>query len=177
MAMSSTKTMSGTVTGTMTGWAHRRTSASSPPAARIDTAHPADPTDEAPPWAALCPEHTVTVPATRASTVLASLAPGTSVALVANRPFSRLLLRRLCRTHGVRIDRELVALPSVDRPLVLFDDTELSVRRFWTGIATIPPAPGWVTAPATLVLSLAVHAPWQWTGAVVPGRVLLGERR
>jgi hypothetical protein len=77
----------------------------------------------------------------------------------------------------VRIDRELVALPSADRPLVLFDDDARSVARFWTGVAAIPPAPGWVTAPATLVLAVAARVPWQWTGALAPGRVLIGERR
>jgi len=109
--------------------------------------------------------------------VLASLPAGTPVALVTNRPFSRAALRRLCRRNGVLVHRELVALPSATAPLVLFDDEESAVSRFWNSVAAIPPAPGWVTAPATLVLAAATRAPWQWTGALVPGRVVLGERR
>ncbi len=133
--------------------------------------------EASPPWAALSPGATVTVPAVRADEVLPSLSPGTPVALVSNRLLSRAVLRRLCRVHGVEIERELVALPSVVRPLVLFDDAEDSVRHFWNAVATVPPAPAWVTAPATAALALAAHAPWRWTGAVVPGRVLLGVRR
>jgi hypothetical protein len=136
-----------------------------------------DPGEGSPPWAILCPQGTVTVPVEQARQVLASLAPGTPVALVTNRPLARRSLRHLCRAGDVRIDRELVALPSADRPLVLFDDDARSVARFWTGVAAIPPAPGWVTAPATLVLAVAARVPWQWTGAVAPGRVLIGERR
>ena len=133
--------------------------------------------EEAPPWATLSPAATVTVPAGRAHEVLPLLGPGTPVALVSNRPFSRTVLRRLCRVHGVEVERELVALPSVVRPLVLFDDAEDSVRHFWSAVATVPPAPAWVTAPATAALAVAVRMPWRWTGVVVPGRVLLGVRR
>lgn len=132
---------------------------------------------DAPPWSILCPRDTVTVPSGRARQVLASLAPGTPVALTTNRPWSRRSLRRLCEVGNVRIDRELVALPSTERPLVVFDDDSRSVARFWTGVATIPPSPGWVTAPATLALTVAARLPWQWTGSVAPGRVLIGERR
>lgn len=132
---------------------------------------------EAPPWTVLCPPNTVNVPAERGAQALAALPPGTSVALTTNRPWSRRSLRRLCDLGDVRIDRELVALPSADRPLVVFDDDPHSVARFWTDVAAVPPAPGWVTAPATLVLALATRLPWQWTGLVAPGRVLIGERR
>lgn len=132
---------------------------------------------DAPPWAILCPPGTVTVPAEDARQALAALAPGTPVAVTTNRPCSRRALRRLCAAAGVRVDRELVALPSADRPLVLFDDDAHSVARFWTGVAAIPPAPGWVTAPATVVLAVAARLPWQWTGTAAPGRVLIGERR
>jgi hypothetical protein len=148
------------------------------PQRRHATAEPRiDPAEGSPPWAILCPPGTVTVPVERARQVLASLAPGTPVALVTNGPLARRSLRRVCRAGDVRIDRELVALPSADRPLVLFDDDARSVARFWSGVAAIPPAPGWVTAPATLVLAVAARVPWQWTGALAPGRVLIGERR
>lgn len=137
----------------------------------------ADPVEGPRPWSVLCPEGTVIVRVERARATLPTLAPGTPVALVANRPWSRATLRRLCRGNGVRIDRELVALPSADRPLVLFDDEGPTVARFWGDVAAIPPAPGWVTAPASLVLAVAARVPWQWTGALAPGRVVLGERR
>ncbi len=130
-----------------------------------------------PPWRVFCPEDTVAMLVKDAPRVLATLPAGTPVAVVANRPFARAAVRRLCDRHGVRVHRELVALPSATHPLVLFDDDEPSVSRFWSSVAAIPPAPGWVTAPATIVLGAAVRAPWRWTGLVVPGRVVLGERR
>jgi hypothetical protein len=131
----------------------------------------------APPWAVLCAEGTVTVPLRRARHVLPRLAPGTPVALVADRPLARRPLQRVAAQHGVRVGRELVALPSASHPLVLLDDDARSVARLWASVAAVPPAPGWVTAPATVVLALAARLPWQWTGAFAPGRVLIGERR
>ncbi len=130
------------------------------------------------PWAVLCPRGTVTVPGgRRARSALAALPSGSHVAVVSDRPGSRRSLRHLCEASGVRVDRELVALPSARRPLVLLDDDPLSVGRFWTAVAVIPPAPGWVTAPATVVLAVAARLPWRWTGALAPGRVLIGVRR
>lgn len=146
-------------------------------AAPLEPGQAAESLDAPPPWAILCPEETVRILAREARRMLASLPPGTPVAVVTDRPFSRAKLRRLCRRNGVRVDRELVALPSATRPLVVFDDEEPTVARFWNGVAAIPPAPGWVTAPATLVLAVAARAPWRWTGAVAPGRVVIGERR
>ena len=137
---------------------------------------PAEPARE--PWAVLCPRGAVTVPVGRAArAALAALPPGSPVAVVSNRPCSRRSLRDLCDSADVRVDRELVALPSADRPLVLLDDDAASVGRFWTTVAAVPPAPGWVTAPATVVLAVAARLPWTWTGALAPGRVLIGVRR
>ena len=138
---------------------------------------PVDPVSAAPPWAVLCPEGTVTVPLERAAEVLPRLLPGTPVALVADRPLARRPLRRLAAEHGVRVGRELVALPTASQPLVLLDDDAPSVARLWAVVAAVPPAPGWVTAPATLVLAVAARLPWRWTGALAPGRVVIGERR
>jgi hypothetical protein len=128
-------------------------------------------------WAPLCPPGTVTVSWTEAAGVLPLLAPGTQVAIVADRPFLRRAVRRRCDRAGVRVERELVALPSGSRPLVLFDDHPQTVSAFWDTVATVPPARGWITALGTLALVLGARAPWRWTGALAPGRVVLGVRR
>ena len=129
-----------------------------------------------PTWFVLCPPGTVLVPIGSIQ-VLADLAPGTPVALVGARPLRRTALRRACREHDVRIDRELLVLPSVARPWVVLDDDRDTVSRFWRETAAIPPLPGWLTAVADLALVMARRAPWRWTGALAPGRIVLGERR
>jgi len=128
------------------------------------------------PWRALCPPRTVELrdPDLRD---LARLPSGTSVALVSDRVGSRDRLRRLARRAGVRVERELVVVPSTTSPIVTLDDTEAAVRHFWACVAAVPPGLTWAGAPATLALLAARHAPWWCTGAALPGRVLVGTRR
>lgn len=128
------------------------------------------------PWRALCPPRTVELrdpdlPA------LQRLPSGTPVALLSDRVGSRDRLRRLARRAGVRIERELVVVPSTTSPIVTLDDTEAAVRHFWTSVAAVPPGLTWTGAPATVALLAARHAPWRCTGAALPGRVLVGTRR
>ena len=104
---------------------------------------------------------TVAVSWTDAAGVLPQLAPGTPVAIVVDRPLLRRAARRRCDGAGVRAERELVALPSGSRPLVLFDDHPQTVSAFWDTVAMV----------------LGARAPWRWTGALAPGRLVLGVRR
>ena len=91
-------------------------------------------------------------------------------------PFSRRRLRRLARGLGVVVEREFVVLPSLGRPMVVIDDVEEAVRHFWTAVATVPPGLAFTALPASALLGLARIAPWRWTGAVAPGRVVIGRR-
>ena len=128
------------------------------------------------PWRALCPARVVELrdPDLQA---LQDLPGGTPVVLLIDTPFSRLRLRRLARRARICIDRELIAVPSTTASLVLVDDAESAVRHFWMAVATVPPGLTWSSAPATLLLLLARMLPWELTGAVAPGRVLIGRRR
>jgi hypothetical protein len=128
------------------------------------------------PWRALCPRRVLelrdpSLPALR------HLPSGTSVALVSDGPLSRLRLRRRARQAGIRIDRELIVVPSTAAPLVVLDDTEEAVRHFWSSVAAVPPGFTWASGPASAVLMLGRLLPWRLTGACVPGRVLVGIRR
>lgn len=128
------------------------------------------------PWRAFCPTQVVELRDPDLQT-LQRLRWGTPVVLLTDTPFSRRRLRRLARRAGVCIDRELIAVPSTAASLVLVDDDESAVRHFWTSVATVPPGLTRSSAPATLLLLLVRVLPWGLTGAVAPGRVLIGRRR
>lgn len=105
------------------------------------------------------------------------LPPGTPVRLVVDRIGARRRLRRAMRRAGIAVERELVVVPSTTRPVVLVDDHPDAVRAFWQSVLTPPPglARGWL--PATLAIRLGRRLPWTWTGAIAPGRVVLGRKQ
>jgi hypothetical protein len=130
------------------------------------------------PWLTLCPAGTVEIDARDVRGALAGRRPAnTPVVLVDDRPFSRRRLRRLADRLSVVIERELIVLPTVGRPIILVDDTEAAVRHFWTAIATVPPGLAFTALPATAMLGLARFLPWRWTGAAAPGRAVIGRQR
>jgi hypothetical protein len=129
------------------------------------------------PWLALCPEGTVEVDVRHGWRSARQLPAGTPVVLLDGPPFSRRRLRRLARRVSATVERELVVLPTAGHPIVLLDDTPEAVRHFWTSVAAVPPGLALAWLPATVVLWIAQRVPWTWTGAVAPGRVLLGTRR
>lgn len=128
------------------------------------------------PWRALCPRRVLELRDPTLHT-LRSLPPGTAVALVTDGPLNRVRLRRRARRSGVRIDRELVVVPTTTAPLVVLNNTEDAVRHFWDAVAAVPPGLTWASAPAGIALRLGRRAPWRWTGTLTPGCVLVGSRR
>jgi hypothetical protein len=130
----------------------------------------------APPWLVLCPPDAVVVRDPAAATVRA-LPTGTAVALVSDRPLSRRRLRRVAARAGVDVCRELVVVPSTTRAIASFDDTGSAVHHFWESVAAVPPGLTRSAGPATVALRLARAMPWAWTGALAPGRVVVGTRR
>lgn len=103
-----------------------------------------------------------------------SLPPGTRVCLVEDRFPARLLLRRVTREARLRVERELVVLPSVRHPRVVLDDEEAAVRRFWGSVATVPPQLGVPSLVTEALLRTCRSLPWRWTGALAPGRAVMG---
>ena len=69
------------------------------------------------PWLALCPPGVVVVDGFDRR-ALAALCPGTPVAVRVDAPRSRARLRALARATGVRVERELIAVPSTRHPIV-----------------------------------------------------------
>lgn len=127
------------------------------------------------PWLVFCPDDVVEMRAPAAGELRRQPA-GTPVALVADLPFSRWRLRRLARRAGVTIERELVVLPGTRRVVAIADDTETAVRHLWDNVATVPPGLVLAALPAALALRVARRLPWTVTGALAPGRVLIGRR-
>ena len=128
------------------------------------------------PWLVLCPADVVEIRDPRPE-ALRAIPAGTAVVLLRDQPLSRRHLRRLARRAGIHIDRELVAVPSTRNPVVLVDETEHAVRHFWNDVVTVPPGLALASLPVSVVLRVARSLPWHWTGAVAPGRVLIGRRR
>ena len=127
------------------------------------------------PWMALCGDVAVEIRDPQFET-LRSVASGTTVVLVCDQPLSRWRLRRLASRAGVVIERELIAVPSTRSPVVLVDEAESAVAHFWNDVITVPPGLAFASLPATVVLRLARTLPWRWTGAIAPGRVVIGRR-
>ncbi|HZX05369.1 hypothetical protein [Kribbella sp.] len=125
------------------------------------------------PWLQLCPPGTVEIDLRDGPVELPLDGP---VVLVDQRPWSRRRLRRTARELGVVLEREFVVLPTLERPMVVVDDVEEAVRYFWTAVATVPPGLAFAV-PASALLGLARRAPWRWTGALAPARVVVGRRR
>lgn len=134
-----------------------------------------EPDDGTPPWSILCEPDAVLLHRPHVD-ALRSVAAGRQVALALDGPLARWRLRRVARRGGMRVDRELVAVPSTSRPVAVFDDEESAVRHFWAAVVTVPPG---VAGPApllTVALKLARRMPWTWTGALAPTRVVIGRR-
>lgn len=130
----------------------------------------------APPWTLLCPENARQVGARDPWQALSRLPAGTPVTVVDDRPLSRWRLRRLARRAGICIERELIVLPTCGRPIAVVDDVESAVHQFWCSLATVPPGLTATAIPAAVALRVARSLPWTWTGAMAPGRVIVGRR-
>ncbi len=128
------------------------------------------------PWLQLCPPGTVEIDIRTGPVTAELLHPELPVVLIDQHPFSRRRLRRLARGLGVVVEREFVVLPSLGRPMVVIDDVEEAVRHFWTAVATVPPGLALTALPASALLGVARIAPWRWTGAGAPARVVIGRR-
>jgi hypothetical protein len=107
---------------------------------------------------------------------LRDLPPGDRVVLMSDRPLSRWTLRRTARRAGLSIERELVAIPSTRRPRVVLDDSPAAVRHLWTRVAVVPPGVAALAGGAELLLRAMRSAPPSWTGALAPGRLVVGRR-
>jgi hypothetical protein len=144
------------------------------PAARV--AEPPDTPLAGSPWRVFAEESAMEVREPSRDQLLA-LAPGAAVVLVSDRPLSRWRLRRTARLAGVRVDRELIAIPTSRRPQIVLDDAPAVVRHFWRNVAMVPPGIAALGGPAEVALRAARLLPTSWTGAIAPGRVLVGRKQ
>jgi hypothetical protein len=105
------------------------------------------------------------------------LPPGAPVVLADRRFGSRRRSRELAQLAAVEVDRELLAIPSIDAPDFVVDDDPLVIAGFWRGFVTVPPGAA-STAP---VLTLAIRVveafrAWSVVCLVIPGRYTVGRR-
>jgi hypothetical protein len=124
----------------------------------------------------------VAVPSSRAARDQAAdevrrLPPGTPVVLADRRFGSRRRCRDLARRASVDVERELLAIPSIDAPDFLVDDDASAVATFWRAFVTVPPRVDRSAAVLTLAIRIVdVLRVWALVGAVVPGRYTVGRR-
>jgi hypothetical protein len=159
--------MSATITRLST---RLRLSRSAPPMSPPDAEHPATP------WAVLCDADVVllTTPTPQA---LRRVPTGRQVAIAVDRPMARALLRRLARQCDLVVERELIVVPTTTDPIAVVDDEESAVQHFWRSVVAVPPGAARTAPLIALGLEVARSLPWSWTGAVAPGRVVIGRRR
>ena len=141
-----------------------------PPQSGVRGKHPS------PPWAVLCDPDVVLI-TTPNRQALRQVPRGRQVALAIDRPLARTRLRRLARNCDVVVERELIVVPTTAHPVATVDDEESAVRHFWHSVVAVPPGIARTAPIATVVLAVARSLPWSWTGAVAPGRVVIGRRR
>jgi hypothetical protein len=124
----------------------------------------------------------IEVPRNRAARARAAhdvrrLPAGTPVVFADRRFGSRRRSRELAQLASVEVDRELLAIPSIDAPDFVVDDDPCVVAGFWRGFVTVPPG----VAGAAPVLTLAIRVvealgAWPVVCRVVPGRYTVGRR-
>ena len=97
---------------------------------------------------------------------------GGQVVVFDGRLGARRRCRRLLREAGVTADRELVAIPSLRRPMYLVEDAPEALRWFCANVLTVPPGASGLLGLAVVVLR---HSRWAWR-RVLPSRVVVGIR-
>jgi len=127
------------------------------------------------PWRTLCPADARVLrdPDPR---LVRRIPSGRTLVLVSDRMWGRRRLRRAARIGGLVVDRELLVLPGTRHTLVTVDEDPQAVHHLWHSVAAVPPGLTWASLPLTGLLLLARRLPWQWTGAVLGGHVLVGRR-
>jgi len=143
----------------------------SPPLETVRAAAP-----QRPPWVMLAPADAVELRSHRPAREAQRLAPGTSVVLVADRPRAREHLRRAAQRAGIRVQRELIVLPSTRHPLVVVDDDDQCIALFWQAVAMVPPGLTHGHGVATLALRVLARTTPGLTRRFAPGRILIGQK-
>jgi hypothetical protein len=113
----------------------------------------------------------------RAVDELRRLPRGTTVALADHRFGSRRRCRDLARRASIDVERELLAIPSIEAPDFVVDDVAPAVSAFWRAFVTVPPGVSTPALPMTVAIRIvALLRAWVFIGAVVPGRFTIGRR-
>ena len=105
-----------------------------------------------------------------------ALGPGTPVLLTASWPGAASRCRSFGSRSGVTVEREFLALPSVEAPGCLVEDAQASVGALMDSVPVVPPR-GALSAVADLgARLLRALRPWRAIRALAPGRVVVGVR-
>ena len=121
----------------------------------------------------------VTVDRTRppSGTALPVLSAGERLVLLDGRRLAVRRLRRLARSAGLVVDRELVVLPSLGEAAFVVEDAPESLGWFWKAFATVPPG----RARGSLLVTAATIAGRHRlvlarAGRLVAGRMMIAHR-
>jgi len=136
------------------------------------------------PWAVLAPPEAVhvRVPPSRravgpASERLRELPEGSSVVLSSQGAGAAGRLRRAAARAGLRIERSVIVLPSLDRPAFCVEDAAQPGRYLFSTFLTAPPSGPLRSLAVSAVLQLIPPgALWRAARALAPGRVTIARR-
>jgi hypothetical protein len=111
------------------------------------------------------------------SHLVQGLPSGTSVALWDATRRARRRCRRFAAGAELEIASEYLAIPSLESPLYLVEDTPETLRYFWSEVAALPFRSRF-RGPAAVGLGLVrAFGLWRWTSLVLPQRIVIGRRQ
>ena len=95
------------------------------------------------------------------------------VLVYAGGPASRARCRQAARTARLQVERELIVLPGLRRPMYLVEDAPESVEWFARNVLVVPPR---IPLQGVAYVAVALlRRSWRLWGLVSPGRVLVGR--
>jgi hypothetical protein len=117
--------------------------------------------------------------ASRAAAVVArGLAAGTDVVVEVDGWGAWMRCRRFLRRASLSVEREFVAIPSLQRPAFRVEDSPVARAHFASTLLTTPPRLGRLSPLADVGVALVrVLARTPVLGLVMPGRVVVARRR
>ena len=109
------------------------------------------------------------------SSDLRDLPPGSDVVILDQSPASRWRVKRYAARAGVVLERGYVAVPSLNRPLVLVQDRPNPLAHFVNEVMAVPPKPRRTRLLVAALLRLTSGRHWL-LGACAPARISVGRR-
>lgn len=105
------------------------------------------------------------------------LPSGTPVALWDATRWARRRCRRFAAGAKLEIANEYLAVPSLQSPLYLVEDTPETLLYFWSEIAAVPVRTRFYALAELALRLVPALGLWRWTALVLSQRIVVGKRR